>query len=230
MSEDRIIPESLFPLDAPMTAANELLTGLGNAHEHHVHVNPVTGFSPELGRMHPAFAEPLINELNNAVVIAHGYAEEAGWHKSFPKEHDYRTLAIFEKAKLDWIGNKLLLVASELVEAQEELRNGKAPLEHYYRDVDNHCGAGTDFTTSSQSYGDLEGKNHPESELMRHIESRKNDIPLLKPEGFVTESADAAIRLLDLLGMLMVEDFGEKVVEKLEYNATRGQMHGGKQF
>ena len=194
----------------------------------HVHANPITGFSPELARIHPAFAEPLIEELNNSVMIASGLAEEAGWHRSFPKRDDYRTDSIFEKAKLDWVGNKILLIASELVEAQEELRNGREPLEHYYRDVDGQVGADPQITFRSQLYGN--GDNHPEMDLNRHLETRKHDRPLLKPEGFVTEMADATVRLMDLLGVLAVEDFGEKLVEKLEYNATRGDMHGGKKF
>lgn len=48
-----------------------------------------------------------------------------------------------------------------------------------------------------------------------------------KPEGFPVEIADAVIRLFNLAEM--VRFYLEDVIEdKLEYNATRGHMHGGK--
>lgn len=48
-----------------------------------------------------------------------------------------------------------------------------------------------------------------------------------KPEGFPSELADIIIRALDLAYMLGI-DIDAIFHEKLEYNATRGQMHGGK--
>lgn len=48
-----------------------------------------------------------------------------------------------------------------------------------------------------------------------------------KPEGFPVELADAVIRALDLAEMVGIEL--ENVIQnKLDFNATRGVMHGGK--
>lgn len=48
-----------------------------------------------------------------------------------------------------------------------------------------------------------------------------------KPEGFPVELADAVIRLLDMAGMLGI-DLKTIIDNKLEFNAGRGKMHGGK--
>ena len=52
-------------------------------------------------------------------------------------------------------------------------------------------------------------------------------LPDPKPEGFGSEAADVLIRLLDTCkrrGVNLAWEFGRK----LEYNATRGNRHGGK--
>lgn len=48
-----------------------------------------------------------------------------------------------------------------------------------------------------------------------------------KPEGFGTELADAAIRILDLCGAVGV-DIEARMTEKHEYNERRPERHGGK--
>lgn len=48
-----------------------------------------------------------------------------------------------------------------------------------------------------------------------------------KPEGFPTELADVIIRALDLAFMLDI-DIEEVINLKLDFNKTRGKMHGGK--
>lgn len=50
-----------------------------------------------------------------------------------------------------------------------------------------------------------------------------------KPEGYPIELADTVIRALDHAGMLGI-DLGAAIKLKLEYNATRGKMHGGKRL
>lgn len=50
---------------------------------------------------------------------------------------------------------------------------------------------------------------------------------IAKPEGIASELADVVIRAVDLAGMLGVNIEAE-VLDKIEYNATRGKHHGGK--
>lgn len=50
-----------------------------------------------------------------------------------------------------------------------------------------------------------------------------------KPEGFPVELADVVIRAMDLAHMLGI-DLEGVIEDKLEFNATRGKMHGGKKF
>lgn len=49
-------------------------------------------------------------------------AEALGWH-DVPSD---------PKARKDWIGNKMMLIVSEAVEAHDELRSGKEMTEVYY--------------------------------------------------------------------------------------------------
>lgn len=50
-----------------------------------------------------------------------------------------------------------------------------------------------------------------------------------KPEGVPSELADVVIRVLDFCGANDI-DLESIVIEKLNYNATRPAMHGGKKF
>lgn len=111
-----------------------------------------------------------------------------GWHEGRPTD----------PAMLGhWQGNKLMLMVSELVEAHDELRNGKAANETYYPTKPEAITTG--------------GTN------------------LFKPEGVPSELADTVIRIFDFCYTEGI-DLGAIIDEKLKYNQTREQMHGGKKF
>lgn len=120
-------------------------------------------------------------DINVLMSYIGGGNREAGWHDRYLKlTQDGGD----ESAMRDHVITKLMLAVSELVEAVEELRDGRGLGEKYYR---------TDG----------------------------------KPEGFGVEVADAIIRLLDLAYMtgLPIEDL---IMEKVQFNKSRGVMHGGK--
>lgn len=92
---------------------------------------------------------------------------------------------------------KLLLAVGELVEAQNELRNGKAVGDLYWVGED-----GTEFPAP--------GGRFPAGK---------------KPEGFGVECADAVIRILQMMAAykLPVNAIFEA---KIRYNETRPAKHG----
>jgi hypothetical protein len=144
-------------------------------------------------------------------------ADSLGWHKSY---EDLLKRVLRGEATdgdyLNWVSSKMLLVAGEICEAQEELRNGRDVKEIYYRDVDGNCGP-VGHTYDEQVFEEIDGV----------------PIPQLKPEGWLVEMADAFIRIGDLVGTVAGAEgvfFGPVVEAKLQYNATRGVMHGGKKF
>lgn len=51
-----------------------------------------------------------------------------------------------------------------------------------------------------------------------------------KPCGVPSELADAVVRILDTAGEIGIDDLTPHILEKLEYNRTRGERHGGKKF
>jgi NTP pyrophosphatase (non-canonical NTP hydrolase) len=59
-------------------------------------------------------------------------AEDKGFHDDRPKRSQYDTRDAYNKALANWQGNKLLLMVSEVVEAHDELRSGRAADETYY--------------------------------------------------------------------------------------------------
>jgi NTP pyrophosphatase (non-canonical NTP hydrolase) len=129
-------------------------------------------------------------------------AHENGWHKDYPLRDNYGSENIYQKAVTNWVVAKLALVMAEAVEGIEEVRNGEVLHLTYYTEE-------TGARHSQQVYVD--------------------GIPQYKPEGLPSEMADIIIRTGDLSGILGI-DLGTAVAEKLAYNATRGQMHGGKRL
>ncbi|UOK18389.1 MazG-like nucleotide pyrophosphohydrolase [Arthrobacter phage BruhMoment] len=109
------------------------------------------------------------------------------------------------------IAEKLALVHEEVSEMLGEIRSGHDPLETYY--VDHKGKVGTAGLIYEEQRYDADGT------------------PLLKPEGFLVEAADAIIRLADL-AFLVGDKSGEKLAFaqriKAEYNSTRPYKHGRK--
>lgn len=94
---------------------------------------------------------------------------------------------------------KLALITTEVAEAIEEIRNGHAMDETYYP-----------------------SKGSTDSPF-----EKSNTFGPFKPEGVPSELADVVIRVWSLIGEVGL-DLGPIIVEKLNYNATRAQRHGGK--
>lgn len=115
-------------------------------------------------------------------------AESSGWHEDRPMQEEGSV------ALLHWQCTKLMLMVTELAEAVEELRAGRAVNETYYSvPVDGLSLAGR----------------------------------AEKPEGVPSELADTVIRIMDFCYTEEI-DLASMIVEKLQFNATRGQRHGGK--
>lgn len=115
-----------------------------------------------------------------------------------------------EEHQLHYLGSKLMLVAGELGEAQEEIRSGHGINETYY--------------TLSVPTELLDGDQSTEDVIARMLEEGQSG----KPEGFPVELADAVIRLFGIAYEAGI-DLPTAIEEKLAYNATREFKHG-KQF
>lgn len=117
-------------------------------------------------------------------------AERKGFHEDRP---------VSGQELLNWQGNKLMLIVSELVEAHDEIRSGHAAYETRYLDND-----GAAYQVQEHDF---------------------NKAPMFKPEGVPSEIADVVIRAMDL-AWTEGFDLSDIIIEKLEYNATRGYKHG----
>lgn len=123
---------------------------------------------------------------------AYRQSAEKGFHDDEPTEG---------RALLSLNAERIALIHSELSEALEELRNGKAADETYYPTVIAKPG----------TYDLAFVRGH------------------YKPEGVPSEMADVVIRVLDFCGANNI-NLEAIILEKLSYNASRGRMHGGKKF
>lgn len=150
-------------------------------------------------------AEHLIETLSELQSLVFSINESKGFHDDRPKPLRIGSTLTGQKerqnALANWQGNKLLLIVSEVAEAQDEIRKGRAADETYYPEV-----------------GVQKAR-----ELIAH--DRRGKLP--KPEGVPSEIADVVIRCFDFAA---TEGFnlGQIIAEKLAYNNTRPFMHGKK--
>lgn len=108
-----------------------------------------------------------------------------------------------EAALRNYYITKLALIGTEVSEAIEELRNGRAVDERYYS-------GGVGYAVE----GDIE-----------EFESVDASDCLRKPEGVPSELADIVIRAFDFADEAGFS-LGEVILEKLRFNATRPFKHG----
>lgn len=122
------------------------------------------------------------------------------------REHAALRLAHAEDGLRNYYIAKLALITTEVAEAIEEVRNGHGMTEAYYVD---RAGIPTQIAADDLKIRDFRGYG------------------VDKPEGVPSELADVVIRCWSLAGGLGL-DLGEAIVEKLIYNGSRAQRHGGK--
>lgn len=138
-------------------------------------------------------------------------AQRSGWHADRPEQgvfvdstgfdNHFDELPEMYAARLRaWQMAKIMLMVSELAEGTEELRAGH-PVDHTY-------------------YTGKTGGHHDEQIHM-------NGVPQLKPEGMPSELADTVIRIMDFCFTEGIP-LWEMIMEKLQFNSTRGHKHGGK--
>lgn len=126
-------------------------------------------------------------------------AEQSGWH-----EHDRE------------LPEAIALMHSELSEALEAYRDGMAETSNQYRyKVDDI------FIDPAHDDGEYAYTTLP------RMENVEGDTVLGKPEGVASELADVIIRILDYSEQKDIETV-RVMLQKMEFNKTRGYRHGGK--
>lgn len=135
---------------------------------------------------------------------AYRQSADKGFHDEEPTEG---------RALLSLNAERIALMHSELSEALEELRNGRSASETYY-----HSPALPNSLVAEVGVAEAKA-----------LIERDNAGKLKKPEGVPSEMADVVIRVLDFCGSNGI-DLEAIITEKLDYNASRAPMHGGKKF
>lgn len=81
---------------------------------------------------------------------------------------------------------------------------------------------------SERNKGELLALIHSElSEALEYVRKPDADKHLPQYGGLTVELADAVIRIFDMAGALNLP-LGPALVDKIEYNRSRGKRHGGK--
>lgn len=137
---------------------------------------------------------------------AYQQSADKGFHDNEPTE---------PRAIVSLNAERIALIHSELSEALEELRKGQPVNKNYYP-----VPALPNSLVAEVGVAKAE-------EIM--IRERLEKGTLTKPEGVPSELADVVIRVLDFCGANDI-DLEGAIAEKLNYNAGRAHMHGGKKF
>lgn len=118
---------------------------------------------------------------------------------------------VVDEALRDYYVSRLALITTEVAEAIEELRAGRAVDETWYTIQ------GEPVTRGTGDFSHLwEGWSGDASWSIDHVR---------KPEGVPSEVADVVIRAFDFAHEAGF-DLAAIIEEKLAYNATRGHKHG----
>ena len=161
--------------------------------------------------------------ITELVKLAGENSRDHGFHDDWPKEvwgnepsQRQVSLAITEK---------LALIHEEISEALGEIRDGHAPSHVYYSNkatltVEPHF---LDPLTEVKHRTWAEQQWEPVDDAFPNGPYK----PVLKPEGFGIELADAMIRIADLTYLTGI-DLEALLLEKAEYNTTRPFKHGRK--
>jgi NTP pyrophosphatase (non-canonical NTP hydrolase) len=129
--------------------------------------------------------------MKNLIAQAHGTAKEKGF---WDTERN--------------VSEMLMLIVSELAEAQEALRK-------------NHF---AEKTITNQLHQDIELDRTDEEFVLKQL-AWKSAFETHIKSSFEDEVADVAIRLFDLVGGLGV-DLEKHIELKMKYNSMRGYKHG----
>ncbi|MFC3299617.1 hypothetical protein FJV46_10590 [Arthrobacter agilis] len=140
-----------------------------------------------------------ISELQT---LCYKQSADKGFHDDEPTEG---------RALLSLNAERIALMHSELSEALEELRTGRAANETWYAPL-------VIPTSLAIEAGYAEAER---------LIKQENEGKLQKPEGVPSEMADVVIRVLDFCGANDI-DLESMITEKLAYNASRGFKHGKK--
>lgn len=164
----------------------------------------------------------LLPELNELAATIHSRNIRLGFYEN-PRPFD----------------GMLMNVVTEVAEAQEEWRAGRAMDERYWTvkgepEDDLHRLFRTtkhdNLQVANYDYDYRSGDpSVPEwitvtPELVRRM---PGIVKYLKPEGIPSELADIIIRVLDICGYHRI-DIAAAIADKMAYNETRSHRHGGK--